>query len=172
MKVIHSSFSRWNFLFVCFMRPLQATEKVGGMGLPLFTAVGTFQLPVGLWHGTDWGYVCFVILRSMYLYKAATLSGWVAEEGEHRSVPWSGCVPVQNWHCQNQEKQELADTLHRHEQPLPPCTGLSQPQAKAVCPTSPWQPGDTRPGPTMSPTPYDTATTSPGLVPETGGSPL
>ena len=61
------------------------------------------QLPLGPWRGMDWGYVSFLRFRSISSYKTTTLSIWLAEEGEVRSMPWSGHIPVHSWGCQNQE---------------------------------------------------------------------
>lgn len=121
------------FLFVCFRRPWQAAEKVGGVELPLFTAVGTSQLPVGLWHGPDCGYLCFLSLGQCPRTKLQrSLAEW------WRKVRiWSRPCPELRL-----SKPGETDTLHHREQPLPPCAGFSQPQAKVVHPTCPWQPGD------------------------------
>lgn len=134
------------FLFVCFRRPWQATEKVGGVELPLFTAVGTSQLPVGLWHGPDCVYVCFLSLgQCPHTKLQRSLAEWW-----RRVRTGSDRVPVQSSGCQNQEKQAPSTTVSS------PCLPAQDSPSLRPRLSIPHVPGsqETCPGPT----PCDTAT--------------
>lgn len=68
-------------------------------------------------------------------------------------------IPIHIEGCQTQANQQLEPIPSCHWQTLPPCAGLSQPQAKDACPTSPRQAVDTHPGPTTD-SPVTQATSS------------
>ena len=63
----------------------------------------------------DWGYLICPAERWQ-------LSGWVLDEGEDRSVPWSGRIPIQASICNSLERQR-----RRSSYPRPPWAASAHP---------------------------------------------
>lgn len=134
-----------------FRGPFRAGQA-GVAELPWSMAVRSSQLPVRPWCSADRGCVCSMSAGQGLCRKLQkSPAGWLRREGTGArqglvvSLPGPGAVKNRTI-CTNKGSSHAVTTGN-------PCPGLSQPQAKAVRPTSPQQPGDTRPGAAMSPTP-------------------
>ena len=103
--------------------------------------VGSFQLPVRPWCGADWGCLYFPKVSGFVeRCRNPLLNGWARKGWEFYLC---ACLGLRLWktgQCQQIREQPPLVTIGN------PCRGLSQPQAKAVSPRSPWKPGDTCPG--------------------------